>query len=95
MGCYRFSIVKITYESVTLIQVSKKNRKYCDHNGKQSTFYQKVLHIKTNRLRKIERLCNIRLAINANYLTKTVLKAKSDSKFNMQEVILDESELKR
>ena len=42
--------------------------KYYHHVGEQLTFYQKVLHIKTHRLRKEECFCNLCIAINSNLL---------------------------
>ena len=32
---------------MSLIQMSKQNRKVYHHDGEQLTFYQKILHIKT------------------------------------------------
>ena len=44
--------------------------KYYHHDGEQLTFYQKILHIITHRLRKEDCLCNLCIAINSNLLDK-------------------------
>ena len=48
---------------------------------------QDVLHIKTRRLRKEECFCNHCIATPV-YLTKTILKTKSNARFNMNEADL-------
>ena len=57
--------------------------------------YQKELHIKTHRLRKEECSCNLCTAVIPIYLTKTVLKTKSNATFYMKEGDLDESKWSR
>ena len=73
--CYHISIVKIIAENVSLMQMSKQNRKVLHHDGEQLTFYQKVLHIKTHRLRKEECFC-IYIAINSNLLDENCTQDK-------------------
>ena len=70
--------------------MSKQNRKVYHHDGEQLTFYQKVLHIKTHRLRKEECFCNLCIAMNSNLLEENRTKTKSNATFNMKEVDLDE-----
>ena len=59
------------------------------HDEEQLTFYQKLLHIKT-QVRKEECFCNLCIATNSNLLAKTVLNAKSNGTFNINKVDLDE-----
>ena len=47
MRCYHFSIVKIINEDVSLIEMSKLNRKVLSPWWRVINFYRKVLHIKT------------------------------------------------
>ena len=49
---------------------------YYHHDGEQSTFYQKVLHIKTHQLRKEECFCNFFIVINVNLLDKNSTQSK-------------------
>ena len=50
-------------------------KKYYHHDGEQSTLYQKVLHIKTHRLKK-EDCFSICIAINSNLLDKSCTQDK-------------------
>ena len=90
MRCHHFSIVKIIAECWFWYRCQNRIEKYYHHDGEQLTFYQKVLHIKTHRLRKEECFCNLCIAMNSNLLEENRTKTKSNATFNMKEVDLDE-----
>ena len=72
--------------------MSKENRKVYDHNGEQSTFYQKLLYISKHiGWKKKNDFVIFVLQYIPIYLTKTVPKTKTNVTFNMKEVDLDES----
>ena len=81
MRCYDFSIVKIINEGVSLTQMSKLNRKVLSPLWRVINFYRKVLHIKHRQKKKSVIVIFVLQWIRV-YLTKTVLKTKSNATFN-------------
>ena len=90
MRCYHFSIVKIINESVSLMQMSKLNREVYPHDGEQLIFIEKY-YISKHKQRKEDVVVILVLQWIRVYLTKTVLKTKSNATFNNERSWLNES----
>ena len=69
VSCFISPLMRLVLTMWVWYRCQNRIEKYYHHDGEQLTFYQKVLHIKTHRLRE-ECRCNLWIAINSNLLDK-------------------------